>query len=312
MPVSAGRGKSGRAAAAEPADDEGEEGDDEDDDGGAGVSGRGAEEEAGGDEEGLGEEELDARALKRHKREAKLKQFEATIERPPTAVVSSIISTVPFSSLPLADPTANAIRDLGFGMMTEVQARTIPPLLAGRDLLGAARTGSGKTLAFLVPCAEVLFRAKFLPRNGTGVIIISPTRELSLQTYGVVRELMKYHTQTHGLVMGGANRRVEAEKLIKVGGFLRGIYIILLGICTVDFSSRNLRPSIQMCSYPSFVLGRAGVRHTTCFSYQAQAGPCMYITGRYCHSSSTLDAVCGLWAVLTGAYRPPPPNSISS
>ena len=44
-----------------------------------------------------------------------------------------------------------AIKEMGYTLMTEVQARTIPPLLAGRDVLGAARTGSGKTLAFLIP-----------------------------------------------------------------------------------------------------------------------------------------------------------------
>ena len=47
------------------------------------------------------------------------------------------------------------------------------------------------------------------------MIVISPTRELSLQTYGVVSELLQYHTQTHGIIMGGANRRVEAERLEK-------------------------------------------------------------------------------------------------
>lgn len=61
------------------------------------------------------------------------------------------------------------------------QARTIPALLTGRDVLGAARTGSGKTLAFLIPAAELLHRAKFMPRNGTGAIVIAPTRELALQ-----------------------------------------------------------------------------------------------------------------------------------
>ena len=50
---------------------------------------------------------------------------------------------------------------------------------------------------------------------GTGVIIISPTRELSLQTYGVVTDLLIHHHHTHGIVMGGANRKVEAEKLSK-------------------------------------------------------------------------------------------------
>ncbi|CAB4032174.1 ATP-dependent RNA helicase HAS1-like, partial [Paramuricea clavata] len=50
---------------------------------------------------------------------------------------------------------------------------------------------------------------------GTGVIIISPTRELSLQTFGVVTDLIKYHNQTYGIIMGGANRKNEAEKLHK-------------------------------------------------------------------------------------------------
>ena len=47
------------------------------------------------------------------------------------------------------------------------------------------------------------------------MIIISPTRELSLQTYGVVTELLEHHHHTHGIIMGGANRRAEAEKLAK-------------------------------------------------------------------------------------------------
>lgn len=50
---------------------------------------------------------------------------------------------------------------------------------------------------------------------GTGVIIVSPTRELALQIFGVARELMAHHSQTYGIVMGGANRRAEAEKLAK-------------------------------------------------------------------------------------------------
>lgn len=99
--------------------------------------------------------------------------------------------------------------------MTEIQAKSILPLLDGRDLVGAARTGSGKTLAFLIPAVELIYKLKFLPRNGTGIIIISPTRELSMQTFGVLKELMAHHNHTYGLIMGGANRSVEAEKLAK-------------------------------------------------------------------------------------------------
>ena len=75
-------------------------------------------------------------------------------------------------------------------MFTYLQAKALPHLLEGRDLLGQAKTGSGKTLAFLVPAIELLYKLKFMPRNGTGVIIISPTRELSMQTFGVLRELL--------------------------------------------------------------------------------------------------------------------------
>ncbi|KXN72909.1 DEAD-domain-containing protein [Conidiobolus coronatus NRRL 28638] len=99
--------------------------------------------------------------------------------------------------------------------MTEVQARTIPASLSGRDVLGAAKTGSGKTVAFLLPAIELLYKLKFKPRNGTGIIIISPTRELALQIFGVAKELLAHHSQTFGIVMGGANRRAEAEKLSK-------------------------------------------------------------------------------------------------
>ena len=51
---------------------------------------------------------------------------------------------------------------------------------------------------------------------GTGVIIISPTRELSMQTFGVLKELLKYHSHTYGLIMGGTNKTDEAKKLAKV------------------------------------------------------------------------------------------------
>jgi ATP-dependent RNA helicase DDX18/HAS1 len=81
-----------------------------------------------------------------------------------------------FKDLTLHPNTMKAIEKLGYTKMTEVQARTIPPCMAGRDVLGAAKTGSGKTLAFLIPAVEMLSSLKFKPRNGTGVIVspISP------------------------------------------------------------------------------------------------------------------------------------------
>nr|XP_023925913.1 DEAD-box ATP-dependent RNA helicase 51-like [Quercus suber]POE93874.1 dead-box atp-dependent rna helicase 27 [Quercus suber] len=126
-----------------------------------------------------------------------------------------IMSTESFESLGLSEPTSNAIKDIGFQYMTQIQARAIPPLLLGKDILGAARTGSGKTLAFLIPAVELLHHSHFSSRNGTGVIVICPTRELAIQTHAVAKDLLKYHSQTLGLVIGGSARRSEAERIVK-------------------------------------------------------------------------------------------------
>lgn len=71
-----------------------------------------------------------------------------------------------FTDINLSDKTLKALADMKFENMTEIQARGIPPLLAGKDVLGAAKTGSGKTLAFLIPAIEMLHSLKFKPRNG--------------------------------------------------------------------------------------------------------------------------------------------------
>lgn len=78
----------------------------------------------------------------------------------------SVSDRLPFSSLEISEPTMHALSEMGFSTMTPVQAKAIPVLLAGKDVLGAARTGSGKTLAFLIPAVELLHRMKFKPRNG--------------------------------------------------------------------------------------------------------------------------------------------------
>ena len=115
----------------------------------------------------------------------------------------------------VSEMTLKAIEEMGFSTMTEIQSKTIDHLLDGKDLMGAAKTGSGKTLAFLVPVVELMYKLKFMPRNGTGAIIISPTRELSMQTFGVLQELLKHHHHTYGLIIGGSNRKEESKKLSK-------------------------------------------------------------------------------------------------
>lgn len=113
----------------------------------------------------------------------------------------------------VSENTLKGVKEMGFEHMTEIQHKSIRPLLEGRDVLAAAKTGSGKTLAFLIPSIELIYKLKFMPRNGTGVVILSPTRELAMQTYGVLKELMTHHVHTYGLIMGGSNRSAEAQKL---------------------------------------------------------------------------------------------------
>lgn len=92
-----------------------------------------------------------------------------------------------FSELPISEPIKKALMEMKLTEMTEIQHKCLPHLLEQRDVMACAKTGSGKTLAFLIPVVELVLRLGMQPRNGTGAIIISPTRELSLQIYGVLR-----------------------------------------------------------------------------------------------------------------------------
>ncbi|KAI0841378.1 DEAD-domain-containing protein [Hypoxylon sp. FL0890] len=121
--------------------------------------------------------------------------------------------TAKFSTLPLSKPTASGLEASHFQNLTDVQARAIPLGLKGRDILGAAKTGSGKTLAFLVPVLEKLYRAQWTEYDGLGALIISPTRELAVQIFEVLRKIGRYHTFSAGLVIGGKSLKEEAERL---------------------------------------------------------------------------------------------------
>lgn len=83
---------------------------------------------------------------------------------------------------------------------------------------------------------------------GTGAIVVSPTRELALQIFGVAKELCEHHNQTFAIVMGGANRKTEAEKLAKGVNLLiatPGRLLDHLQVCGVLPPNRDLRsPSV--------------------------------------------------------------------
>ena len=136
-------------------------------------------------------------------------------EAEPETTDNGFLTDQVFEDLAISQSLKTALAEMKFDKMTAIQAKGIPPALKGHDILGAAKTGSGKTLAFLIPAIELLEKTKFAHTQGTGVLIISPTRELSLQIYNVAKELMKHTQFTNGLIMGGTNMKAEVGRLEK-------------------------------------------------------------------------------------------------
>jgi len=123
-----------------------------------------------------------------------------------------------FTELPLSEPTQAGLKACHFTTLTDIQAKAIPVALKGADILGAAKTGSGKTLAFLVPVLENLYRDQCIgPDAGLGAMIISPTRELAIQIFEVLRKIgRKGHMFAAGLVIGGKSLSEEQDALTKM------------------------------------------------------------------------------------------------
>lgn len=118
-----------------------------------------------------------------------------------------------FAILPLSQPTSRGLEASHFKTLTDIQKRAIPYALKESDVLGAAKTGSGKTLAFLVPVLENLYRKKWTDMDGLGALILSPTRELAIQIFEVLRKIGRYHNFSAGLVIGGKSLQEERERL---------------------------------------------------------------------------------------------------
>ena len=95
------------------------------------------------------------------------------------------VSTIKFSDLALSEPLLRALSDVGYESPSPIQAATIPPLLAGRDVLGQAQTGTGKTAAFALPILARIDPKQFKPQ----ALVLAPTRELAIQ---VAEAFQKY------------------------------------------------------------------------------------------------------------------------
>ena len=108
-----------------------------------------------------------------------------------------------FSDYPLSRRTLDGLDAAGFVQPTAIQHQSLIRALKGQDVLGAAKTGSGKTLAFLIPVIERLWRLKWSKLDGVGAVVISPTRELALQTFQCLASAGAKHDMSAGLIIGG-------------------------------------------------------------------------------------------------------------
>jgi ATP-dependent RNA helicase DDX54/DBP10 len=106
-----------------------------------------------------------------------------------------------FQAMGLNGALLKAIARRGFSVPTPIQRKTIPLVLEGQDVVGMARTGSGKTAAFVIPMIERL-RAHSA-KVGARAMILSPSRELALQTLSVVKEMSRGSDLRCILLVGG-------------------------------------------------------------------------------------------------------------
>ncbi|AOW00924.1 ATP-dependent RNA helicase DBP4 [Yarrowia lipolytica] len=156
----------------------------------------------------------DPRKIKREEHKQKLSKLQERVDNFGEDEADKEVSK--FEELPLSEATIEGLKNSHYVTCTDVQKRAIPPALQGHDLLGAARTGSGKTLAFLVPVLECLFRNKWSDVDGLGALVISPTRELAVQIFQVLRKIGRCHSFSAGLVIGGKDVAMEADRLAKL------------------------------------------------------------------------------------------------
>jgi len=121
-------------------------------------------------------------------------------------------SEVRFEALGLGPQLLKAVADSGYTTPTPIQARGIPYVLQGKDLIGIAQTGTGKTASFTLPMIEILARGRAkarMPRT----LILEPTRELAAQVAESFERYGKYHKLSMALLIGGVSYDDQDKKL---------------------------------------------------------------------------------------------------
>ena len=118
-----------------------------------------------------------------------------------------------FQSLGLVDTLLRAVEAEGYESPTPVQEQSIPPLLAGRDVLGVAQTGTGKTAAFTLPVLQIMDRNKPGGKRHIRALILSPTRELAAQIDERLGAYSENMDVRHRVIFGGVNQNPQVRAL---------------------------------------------------------------------------------------------------
>ncbi|EGV65406.1 ATP-dependent RNA helicase dbp4 [Yamadazyma tenuis] len=121
-----------------------------------------------------------------------------------------------FSHLPISQNTLKGLTDSSFMKLTDIQKRSIPYALKGEDIMATAKTGSGKTLAFLIPTMEILLRNNITEFDGLAALILSPTRELAVQIFEVLKKIGAHNQFSAGLVTGGKDVKYEKDRVSRM------------------------------------------------------------------------------------------------
>ncbi|TFH27453.1 MAG: DEAD/DEAH box helicase [Bacteroidia bacterium] len=121
-----------------------------------------------------------------------------------------------FEEYHIADGIKTSISKLGFKRPTDIQFKSIPPILNGEDVLAIAQTGTGKTAAYAIPVLHVLQDRKIKGRpDGVKCLVMVPTHELALQTENVFRVLGKHTRVTSFAIHGGVDQDPQIKQLDK-------------------------------------------------------------------------------------------------
>jgi ATP-dependent RNA helicase RhlE len=119
-----------------------------------------------------------------------------------------------FASLGVAEPILRALAEQNYTHPTPIQARAIPALLAGRDLLGIAQTGTGKTAAFGLPLLQKLSIGHVPPQpRHASALILAPTRELAVQIEQSLRTYGKFLNLKRTVILGGVNQFAQVNAM---------------------------------------------------------------------------------------------------